>query len=186
MPTDRTQTRKASEVYAEVLLQAAQGPDAILALSEQLGQALGTIVGSIELRAALSDASLPAEARQQIAAEVFAGFDAALLAWLGVLIERGDLGLLPRINEAYLYAAEEALGAVIIDVTTVVPLDDQLRQQLKQKYAAQLGGEVILREHIDDSIVGGIVMSTHGRRIDASIVSQLQNARATLTQQQAG
>ena len=182
MPTDRTLLRKASEVYAEVLLKAAQASNTVLQISEQLSELQVIIVGNIELRNALNDSQLPAQARQAIINEVFASFDAALLAWLGVLVQRGDLALLPRINEAYLYAAEAALGATIIDVTTVVPLDDALRQQLTQKYAAQLGSEVILREHLDQSIVGGIVMTTHGRRIDASVISQLQSARVVLTQ----
>jgi F-type H+-transporting ATPase subunit delta len=183
MPTDRTLTRKASAVYAEVLLDAAKAADSILAVSEQLGAVQKAVIGNIELRNTLSDHAIPLESRRAIAAEVFAGFSAALLEVLAVVIERGDLMLLPRINEAYLYAAEKELGATIIDVTTVVELNDALRSQLQEKYAASMGTNVILREHIDPSIVGGIILSSHGRRIDASVVSQLQSARAVLSRQ---
>jgi F-type H+-transporting ATPase subunit delta len=180
MPTDRTLARKASEVYAEVLLAAAKASDKVLEVSDQLGIVLSTVIGSIELRSALTEKQLPSDVRQNIIDDIFSGFDRALLAWLGEVAGRGDLALLPRINEAYLYAAEKILHAVIIDVTTVVSLDAELRAKLKEKYSAQFGVEVILREHIDPAIIGGIVMTTHGRRIDASVISQLQNARAVL------
>jgi F-type H+-transporting ATPase subunit delta len=137
--------------------------------------------GNIELRNTLCDRAIPVASRQAICAEIFAGLDAALLAVLSVIVERNDIMLVSRIAEAYLEQAEQALGAIIIDVTTAVPLDDALRAGIKEKYAAQLASDVILREHVDKSIVGGIVLSTHGRRIDASVVSQLENARVTLS-----
>ena len=46
---------------------------------------------------------------------------------------------------------------------------------------ADLGHEVILREKVDPSIIGGIIISTHGHRIDASIASQLETARTVLS-----
>jgi len=183
MPTDRTQARKASQIYADALLEAAKpdGQSAIFALSNELDQLRDTVIGNIDLRNTLADRTVPAEARKAIVNEVFAGFNPVLLAIVGVAVERNDVALLPRIAENYLLAAEQHLGATIIDVTTAVPLDDGLRGQIKTKYSAQLSSDVFLREHIDASIIGGIVLSTHGRRIDASVASQLQSARAVLS-----
>jgi F-type H+-transporting ATPase subunit delta len=180
MPTDRTLTRKASAVYAQTLLEAVKAEGRAFEVSGQLEQAMSVIRGSFELRNTLDDHGIPLAVRTGILAELFAGFDASLLAVLGVMVERGDLPLLSRVNEAYIDAAEESLGSIILDITTAVALDGPLREALKKKYAAQLGKDVLLREHVDPSIVGGIVISTHGRRIDASIVSQLERARVVL------
>ncbi|MDR2587292.1 MAG: ATP synthase F1 subunit delta [Coriobacteriales bacterium] len=180
MPIDRTLTRRASIIYAETLLGATSGDDSAFEVSGQLEQVLATVRGSGELRGVLADRTIPAERRSELVREVFAGFNAALLEVLVVMVERGDISLLPRVNEAYIAAAEEALGSVIIDVTTVIALDDGLRDSIKKKYSAQFGKEVLLREHVDPSLVGGIVLSTHGRRIDASVVSQLERARTVL------
>ena len=38
----------------------------------------------------------------------------------------------------------------------------------------------MLREHIDKSLLGGILMSANGKRIDASVLSQLESARNVL------
>ena len=182
MPTDRTQARKASAIYADVLLQAAIAAGNVLELSEQLQQASSTVRGNVELRNTLADRTLPGTARANVLRELFAALDANLVAVLAVMVERNDIALLPRACESYVELAEQALEAVFIDVTTVVALDNGLRQLIKDKYSAQFGRTVLLREHVDASMVGGIVLSARGRRVDASVLSQLDSARNTLKQ----
>jgi F-type H+-transporting ATPase subunit delta len=181
MSTDRVSIRATSAVYAEVLLGAVRDKGTALDVSGQLEQALAAIRGNVELRDALTDRMLPQEMRAAIAREVFAGLDEAVVGMLGVMVEREDIGLLDRISEAYTGLVERELDALILDVTTVVELDDNLRASIKKKYSAQGGRDVLLREHIDPSLVGGVVLSAHGRRIDASVVSQLENARVVLS-----
>jgi len=180
MPTDRVVLRKESAVYAQVLLEAAQASDTVFEVAGELEQASAAIRGNIDLRTTLFDRSIPTEVRCTIVNEIFEGFDASLLATLGVMIKRDSLELLSKVVAAYAEMAENALGAVFIDVTTVVALDDALRDSIKTKYAAQFGRGVLIREHIDPSIMGGIVLSSHGVSIDASVVSQLEKARAVL------
>ena len=96
------------------------------------------------------------------------------------MAQRRDLDLLSRVFEAFCDLMAEKLDTVVVDVTTVVPLDDDLRRIIKEKTEADLGRNVVLREHIDKAILGGIIMSTNGLRIDASIISQLNHARNVL------
>jgi F-type H+-transporting ATPase subunit delta len=181
MSTDRALIRKTSAVYAEVLLQAAREEGTIFEVSEQLEQVLAAVRGTIELRHTLTDRMIPAALRSRIAKEVFASFDAALVEVLGVMVERDDVLLLNRVGEIYIDLAERELNSIIIDVTTVVELDDALRSSIQKKYSAQLGKGVLLREHVNPALVGGIVLSAHGQRIDASVASQLENARVVLS-----
>ena len=182
MPTDRMLARKESAVYAQALLEAARSSGTVFEVTGQLEQANKAIFRNIELRTTLYDRSIPDEVRIAIIKEIFVDFDAALLAVFGVMVKRDNLRLLGKVAEAFALLAEEALDAVFIDVTTIVSLDDTLRDLIKKKYSAQFGRDVLLREHIDPAIMGGIVLSTHGISIDASIVSQLENARAVLSQ----
>jgi F-type H+-transporting ATPase subunit delta len=181
MSTDRVSIRATSAVYAEVLLEAVRDKGMALEVSGQLAQALAIIRGNVELHGALTDRMFPHETRVAIVREVFVGLDEALIGTLGVMVERDEIGLLDRVSEAYTALVEQELDALILDVTTVVELDDDLRASIKKKYSAQCGRNVLLREHIDSSLVGGVVLSAHGRRIDASVVSQLENARVVLS-----
>lgn len=181
MKTSATHDRAKATVYAEILLEAAKASNSVFAVDGEFNELVSIVRGSIELRNALVDTALPEEAKKNIVAEVFTGYAPELLSTLNVMVERGDIRLLPRAYEVYTNLAEKALDAVIIDVATVVPLDDDLRQQIITKYSQQFGTGVLLREHLDPSIVGGIVLSAHGKRIDASVVSQLESARHVLS-----
>ena len=104
----------------------------------------------------------------------------ALVDVLLVMSERDDLELANRVYAAFDGLIEEKLGVVVVDVTTAVPLDDALRETISNKAAQDLGKKVVLRERVDKSILGGIIMSASGRRIDASIATQLDTARTVL------
>jgi len=181
MRTSLINIRAKAQVYAEVLLEATKASDNVFAVAGELDQLVAAVRGSLELRKALIDKAIPAQAKQGLVAEIFEGFAPELLATFDVMVDREDLSLLPRVREMYGYMAEDALDAAFVDVTTVVPLDEALRQQIITKYSAQLGRGVLLREFVDSSLIGGIVLSTHGKRIDASVSSQLESARHVLS-----
>jgi F-type H+-transporting ATPase subunit delta len=181
MRTSPIQRRAKASVYAKVLLGSCKIKGNVFTVAGEFEELVKTIRGSLELRKALIDKTIPAATKKAIITEVFAGYAAELLTMFNVLVEREDLSLLPRVHENFTIMAEEALGAVFIDVTTVVPLDDMLRQQIITKYSAQTGCGVMLREHVDSSLIGGIILSTHGKRIDASVSSQLEKARHVLS-----
>ncbi len=174
MPTDRTVIRKATGIYAQTLLDAAKAEGTVFEVSGQLEQVSKAVRANMELRATLTDRTIPGATRAGIVKEVFNGFNASVVEVLGVLVDREEIDMLPRVAESYVYLAEEELGAVFIDVTTVVELDDALRDSIKKKYC------VMLREHVDASLVGGIILSSHGSKVDASVVTQLDKARLAL------
>ena len=91
-----------------------------------------------------------------------------------------ELTLLPRVYDAYRELLGDKLGICVVDVTTAVPLDDGLRQLITEKAEADLGRRAVLRERIDTSILGGIIMDVDGNYIDASMISQLNRARNVL------
>ena len=182
MPTDRNLIKKEIATYAKALLEAAQGSDSVFAVEAQLAKALDVVRSHMKLKETLADSTLDGSVRSAIVQEVFADFDPALKAVLGLIAERGDMGLLSRISEEYTLAAEEATDTVVVDTTTVVALTDELREIIKKKLSADFKGKnIVLREHVDPSILGGIIMSAHGNRVDASIASQLENARRVLS-----
>ena len=45
-----------------------------------------------------------------------------------------------------------------------------------------LGKKVVLHEHVDKSIIGGIIMSTKDERIDASLLTRVERTREALKQ----
>lgn len=186
MPKNRLLVKREVETYAQVLLDQAREQGNVLEVSEQLAQIRNVILTHPGLRDALRDGSMDPQVRENILSEIFAGFDPAVLKVIAVMADRRDIGLYHRFVDQFDELAEEALGTVFIDVTTVVELDDALRETIKKKFAAQFGKDVALREHIDPSILGGIVLSAHGNRIDASVATQLDTVREALSTTRSG
>lgn len=185
MPTNRLVEKGQVAAYTEALFAAAEGAggqDAHLAVRGQLRSALDSLRKSAELRGTLKDSSLAPEQRAQVARGMFAPGEPAVAEVLAVMAERGDIRLLSRVADAYDALLAEKLNLCVVNVTTAVSLDDHLRTVITKKAASDLGMNVVLEERVDPSILGGIIMSANGERIDASMLTQIENARTVLRQ----
>ena len=57
------------------------------------------------------------------------------------MAERGDFALLSRVWASYQEQLERKLDVTVVDVTTVVPLDDHLREVIVNESRSRLGHE---------------------------------------------
>ena len=181
MRTSRALAKQIVAAYAGALFDAAAAGDAVDDVYMQLVAAVRITRSHAPLRDALLSDSVLGATRAAQAKGVFAGLNPALVETLGLMAERGNFDLLSSVVEAYGKIAEDKRGVVAVDVTTAVELSDSLRESITKKLATDMGKDVVLRESVDPSIIGGIVFSAHGQRIDASIASQLENARVVLS-----
>lgn len=181
MRTNRALAKQIVATYAGVLYEAAASSGTVDLVGAQLEDVLAATRGHAELRGAMLNAELPAQARADVLSTIYPDLDPALLSALHVMIEQGNFDMLSAIAEHYGTVAEQSRGIAVAEVTTVVALTDGLRDSIKAKLAEDLGMKVTLREKVDPSILGGIIIDAAGRRIDASIVSQLESARAALS-----
>ncbi len=112
--------------------------------------------------------------------EVLATASPELLAVLTELVQRDQLDILPAIADAYRTMTEEDDEVVGVTVTTAVSLDDALRASLTERCERELGRKVFLIEHVDPSIIGGIVLEARGQRRDISVKTRLRAMRDNL------
>ncbi len=183
MATNRLVVKEEVAVYASVLFdsaQAAGGQEAVLEVREQMGDIVRLTRSNLDLAMSLSNPDFTPEQRRTLVEGTFADCHLALREVFAAMAERGQADLLARVNDAYRELLGDKLGICVVDVTTAVPLDDELRQLITQKAEADLGRRAVLREHIDKSILGGIIMDVDGNYIDASMISQLNRARQVL------
>lgn len=181
MPINRMLAKQQVATYAECLLAAAQESGRAFEDIEDLKTARRAVTRSSQMREFLQDPNISAENKSALVKDVFSGLAPEVVSVVAVMAERCEIGLLGRVATAYEEAAEKALDMVVVDVTTAVPLDDHLRDVISTKLAADLGRSVRLNESVDPSILGGIIMSTHGKRMDASVKTQLDHARQVLS-----
>lgn len=183
MATNRLVVKEEVAVFASVLFDSANeagGQEAVLAVREQLGEIIRLMRSDLELTLSLSNSDYTPEQRRNLVESVFADCHLALREVMAVMAERGQTDLLPRVYEGFCEQIGSKLGLCVVDVVTAVSLDDELRQLIIAKAEADLGKKAVLRERIDKSILGGIIMDVNGNYIDASMISQLNRARHVL------
>lgn len=186
MSTNRLVTKEKIDTYAQVLFDSAYeagGQEAVLEVRDQAEEIVRILRANMDLSEALESSTYTPEQKGQLVRNIFAQSNPVLLEVLAVMAERGDIALLSRVWASFGEKLEDKLNVTVVDVTTVVELDDHLREVITEKTEADLGKKVVLREHIDESLIGGILMSANGKRIDASVQAQLENARNVLKEQ---
>ena len=158
---------------------AAGGKEAVVEIRNQMLEILGFMASNIDLRLACDDEGYTPEEREGIVKAVFGSYNE-------ILVSRCDMGKLRGIYHKYEELIESKLNFNVVDVTTVVELDDNLRTVITKKAESDLGRECVLVEHIDPSIQGGIIMSTGGRYVDASVRTRFDRARIALKEKTDG
>ncbi len=85
------------------------------------------------------------------------------------------------ICRAYKRVYDKEQGIIKVRVTTAVPLDPQQKDAFKTKMEASSGKKIELRFMVNPEIIGGYVLTTDEKRLDASVKNQLQAIQKKLT-----
>ena len=64
-----------------------------------------------------------------------------------------------------------------VEVTSAVPLDDEITGQIRERIEQQTGRTVELTRTVDDGILGGLIVRVSNMVLDASIRNQLERLR---------
>ena len=185
MPTNRLIVKEQIATYTKLLFEAAQNEGGAQEVLETCGQAkdmVKAIRGNAEMEGVLKDPGYTPEQKAQIVKGVFADAKPALVSTVAVMAERGETDLLARVAEQLEQRMADELNLVVVNVETAVELDDDLREQIKNKAESELGKKVVLKERINKAMLGGIIMSTKDERIDASLLTRVEKTREALRQ----
>lgn len=118
-----------------------------------------------------------------IAADTKAGAADAILAkananptvsnFVKVIARNGRLFALPAIIKAFQALAAKDRGEVSADVTSAVALSSAQLKSLADTLKQKIGKTVTLTEHVDPSLIGGLVVKVGSQMIDSSLKTKL-------------
>jgi len=119
---------------------------------------------------------------QYVASELMAGVDQSQLMreLAAYIVQSGTKNQLDMILSDV--SRELALlGVMQVDVTTATKLTDELRNKITTYVQQSVDGgtdlQVSIAEHIDADILGGVIIETPNKRLDASTKNQLTKLR---------
>lgn len=107
-------------------------------------------------------------------------FSPEVLTVLSQMKEEGEADLLDQVYENVRSLLDSEDKTVTVDVTTAVRMSPSLRKKVREKCESDYQSPIFLVEHVEPSILGGIILEAKGHRRDASVRAQLVKIRQTL------
>lgn len=168
-------------VYANALFALAeeQGDAALRAAREDLRQCAVLFSLYPAYGRLLSLPTLSAEERIRLAEKAF-GTEGLIPRLLRMLIARNRITYLKEIADAFDAKMLEYENTVDVTVTTAVAMTPAQLERLAQKLRNKLQKTVRIKEHIDRSILGGVIVRYGDTRMDNSLKLRLEALRTQL------
>ena len=181
-PLDReTRGDAVSRVYAQSLFELAESQGQLDAIAEEVADLRRLIGEQDELRRLLTNPILDRGQRTGMVQRLFEGNVSDLLyRFIGVVNAKDRLAALPSIAAEFARLVSEHRGEVTVDAFVARPMDEPTRSRVAESLGQSLGKTVTLREHVDESLIGGLKLRIGDRMIDASVASQLRRMEEQL------
>jgi F-type H+-transporting ATPase subunit delta len=130
----------------------------------------------------LDAARYPLSQRQAVAGAIAKrlGCDAMVGKFVEFVVQRGRASGISQIARHFRELADERAGRVRATVTSAEALDAGSVAKLKASLEKATGKKVILDTEVDKELIGGLVTQIGSYTLDRSVVTQLENMRASL------
>lgn len=129
----------------------------------------------------LKDPGIGHEERDAALARIFAGkLNPLLDRFLRLMSERGRLGMLPQIADAFEHLLDEQLGKVEVDVTVAERLSESELDDVRRRVSQALKKDAVVHQYVDEEIIGGMILRVGDQVLDASVRRQLDAMRQRL------
>ena len=139
---------------------------------------LKSVIGEYPMYADLLAApNIPFDERCRVIDEAFGGrLHEYAVSFVKLLCERGHIRELDECLDEYLKLYEASDGACTAEVVSAVPLTETQRGELTEKLQKMLSRPVELNCKVDESILGGMIVSVDGMVMDGSLRRRLADA----------
>ncbi len=172
----------ADEMAAQVLFAAEEREDGLDDVEDELFRFGRILAREPQLRAALTDRSLPDERKQSLMRELLEGKVRGATRSLVdevVLHPRGRT--IDRALEDYGRLAAARRERLVARVRTAVLLDEEQMQRLTDGLSAQLGHRLRLNVEVDPDLIGGLTVRVGDELYDGSVAHRLGAVRRLMT-----
>lgn len=170
-----------ARAYAEALFDAASARNEQMRIREEMDQIVEIATGVPQFLRALDSPMLlraqKVDILNSVLGDAFSPLVTNLLLMLG---RRMKARLVPDIRKSYSRMADACCGLIAAEVTTAVEIPAGLEALLKESLEKRFGRGVRIDKRIDPSVVGGILVSAGGTRMDATIRGGFERIRRAL------
>lgn len=156
--------------YAEALFES--GPD----FEADLNTILEVIKTSADFVNIISNPAIDLNVKYSILDEIFKGkLNDKVLQFLKILTEKNRLGEFGEIRDSYLEKVHEANNIKLVEITSAIELNDDLKNRITNKLSEKLNKKVVPGWKIDSDIISGLVFKIGDNIIDTSLKNKVES-----------
>jgi F-type H+-transporting ATPase subunit delta len=129
--------------------------------------------------------AVPARQKEAALDQLLPNVSPTLRNFLHILVQRDRLTQVPGIADALRDLINAQRGIITAEVTTAIPLDQEMERLVAQRLAAYLNrdpGKVNILSRVDPAIIGGVVAQVGDQVIDDSVRGRLERLRRALSE----
>ena len=163
-----------ARAYATALFDAASAAGTVERTGADLRAFVQALADSPALAGVVFNPQVEPDAKTRVMNEVMAGADRLATGVLGVMLEKGRLTLVADVADQFERFVAQAEHVVDVQVTTAVPVADDVERLIADRVRRSTGGEPRLTMRVDPDILGGLLLRVDDLLVDGSLRSRLQ------------
>ena len=167
--------------YAKAVLELAKDQKATDVVNDDMKLIVNTIADSKDLSDMLQSPVVRSSVKKSVLLEVFKNSNKITGSLIDTLISNKRLSIIGEVASKYGFLYDQLKGTEIAQVTTAVPLTDDLKVKVLAKVKELTGKDVEVKNIIDENILGGFVLRVGDIQYNASIANKLNKLKREFT-----
>lgn len=170
---------KAASRYAKSLIDLSIEQNSMEAVRADMASIVSVITANPLLGAILSNPIIPLDKKAGILKDTFTGRVSAVTdLFLKLIVSKGRAAIVFETAKAYLSQYNALKGIITAEVTSAIPLTEANRTEIITIVKREVGAnEVLIKEKVDEKLIGGFILKVGDRQFDASIASNLNKLK---------
>lgn len=175
---------KAASRYAKSLIDLSTEQNALEEIKNDMVLLDQVIDQNPELEAILKNPIVPLDKKSGILENIFgAKVNAVTKAFLKLVVNKGRSEILFGTAKAFIQQYNAIKGIVTAEVTSATELTEANRAEIVAIVKKEVGAnEVVIKEKVNDKLIGGFILKVGDKQFDASIANGLNKLKKEFAQ----
>lgn len=170
-----------SERYAQALFEISQNENLTEKIQEDLKLVNDTLKQYPEFNTLLLHPVISNQDKKEMFTKIFSGkINGYTENIINLLVDKKREGLIPEISDIYRQMYNNLHSRVIADVYTSVEIGEAELALLRKRLETYLDKQVEIDNHVDENILGGVLVKIGDRVIDGTLRTKFENMARNL------
>lgn len=175
---------KAASRYAKSLIDLSTEQNALQDMMNDMVLFEKVVDSNSELEAILKNPIVPLDKKAGILNDVFGNkVHQITQSFLKLVVDKGRAGILFETSKQFINQYNFIKGIVTAEVTSAIALNDATKAEIVALVKKEMGAnEVVVKEKVDEKLIGGFILKVGDKQFDASIASGLNKLKKEFAQ----